>query len=660
MSKLPYQEGTRFAVPLGSSGGYAVGVVARSGKRGRILFGYFFGPIRKTVPQIEELASLSPQESILVVRFGHQALIEKKWPIIGKPPNWDRNLWPMPKFLRRESLTNRSWAVKYSEEDLAIVESETLIRGDLPNLPRDRLSGDGAVETTLSQLLSESSPSNLPYQEGTWFAVPLRSGDGYAVGIIARSGRRGGILFGYFFGPIRKTVPQMEELASLSAQEAIEISMFGDQSILKQKWPIIGKLPNWDRNLWPLSCFYRIDRITNRAWIIKYSEEDLAREESRTLNQGDDLPNLPRDGLPGDGAVEIGLTRLLDENSLSKLLCKEGTWFAVPLPSGNGYAVGLIARTSKRNSVLFGYFFGPIRKTVPEIEELASMRLQESILAVRFVDTFLVEKKWPIIGKLPDWDRDLWPMPSFLRTDPLNNHSWTVEYSEEDLSRERSITLVKGALPNLPKDSIAYNGVVEALLTQRLEPNAKIIRKEPSPISAGAKMRFSTGEYILDPVFYLMYREDGEEFDTEPFEREMGGTAILINDIEFEVNTEGRITVLCGYCPLTSAGKTKNFPKKYKRSALYVSFEGDDGSADSRILTKKGQWPVHINEKKGWVCLGNPELKGLQLIEFGPDCIASLKGEDLVAIWLQPQFIKKIPAPSSEGAIRVFNALPRS
>lgn len=47
--RLPYREGTWFALPL-RKGGYAVGVVARMAPRGRIILAYFFGPKRNQIP----------------------------------------------------------------------------------------------------------------------------------------------------------------------------------------------------------------------------------------------------------------------------------------------------------------------------------------------------------------------------------------------------------------------------------------------------------------------------------------------------------------------------------------------------------------------------------------------------------------------------------
>jgi hypothetical protein len=49
------------------------------------------------------------------------------------------------------------------------------------------------------------------YNEGDWFAVPLREG-GFAIGVIARvMPRKEGVVLGYFFGPRRNAVPTVEE-----------------------------------------------------------------------------------------------------------------------------------------------------------------------------------------------------------------------------------------------------------------------------------------------------------------------------------------------------------------------------------------------------------------------------------------------------------------
>src|SRR5207247_10946755 len=62
--KLPYEEGTRFAVPL-RDGGYGVGIVARIGGRG-VTIGYFFVLVRSVVTILSEVDTLSPDLAVIV------------------------------------------------------------------------------------------------------------------------------------------------------------------------------------------------------------------------------------------------------------------------------------------------------------------------------------------------------------------------------------------------------------------------------------------------------------------------------------------------------------------------------------------------------------------------------------------------------------------
>jgi hypothetical protein len=91
---LPYSEGSAFVVPL-RSGGYARGVVARAAPKGKVLFGYFFGPILASQDEAT-LDGLRPTDAILRVRFGDLGLVQGDWPTLGFIPGWRRSEWPMP------------------------------------------------------------------------------------------------------------------------------------------------------------------------------------------------------------------------------------------------------------------------------------------------------------------------------------------------------------------------------------------------------------------------------------------------------------------------------------------------------------------------------------------------------------------------------------
>jgi hypothetical protein len=151
--KLPYAEGTWFAVPLRTVG-YAVGVVARTTKKGRVILCYFFGPSRENVPQLHDVQKLRPQDALRVLRIGDLHLINGKWPIIGQSHHWQRTEWPMPVFIRREILPPyRNWLVHYSDSDPNNVIQEEREINDRPELEEDSLFGAGALEIVMSKLL---------------------------------------------------------------------------------------------------------------------------------------------------------------------------------------------------------------------------------------------------------------------------------------------------------------------------------------------------------------------------------------------------------------------------------------------------------------------------------------------------------------------------
>jgi hypothetical protein len=149
--KLPYPEGTWFAVPL-RQGGFAVGVVARTTVKGKIILCYFFGPRHVTVPALGEVERLRPGGAIRIVRVGDLSLIRGEWPIIGQSVSWERSEWPMPPFVRRSDLSRKAWRVQYSDNDPNAIEHEEPEHFET-KLETDSVLGSGAAEIMLTKLL---------------------------------------------------------------------------------------------------------------------------------------------------------------------------------------------------------------------------------------------------------------------------------------------------------------------------------------------------------------------------------------------------------------------------------------------------------------------------------------------------------------------------
>lgn len=148
--KRHYGEGTWIAVPL-KTGGFALGLIARASNRGAVLC-YFFGPRRQALPQLSEAKALRPDDAVKVVRVGDLHLLDGKWSVLGTLASWDRSLWSMPPFARRDSLSKRAWRVEHSEDDLLTVVSEVSEPYE-SQLETDGVYGAQAAEALLDYIL---------------------------------------------------------------------------------------------------------------------------------------------------------------------------------------------------------------------------------------------------------------------------------------------------------------------------------------------------------------------------------------------------------------------------------------------------------------------------------------------------------------------------
>jgi len=153
-----------------------------------------------------------------------------------------------------------------------------------------------------------SRRAKVVFDEGTWFAVPLRSG-GFAAGVVARTTPRGGVVLAYFFRRLWDRPPSLDEVKGLMPQAAIRVMQVGDLGLVDGTWPVIGRDLDWHRDEWPSPRFIRRDDLSRRAWIVQYSDRDPNVVESETPTSYD--TKLEDDGLYGAGAAEIVLTKLL-------------------------------------------------------------------------------------------------------------------------------------------------------------------------------------------------------------------------------------------------------------------------------------------------------------------------------------------------------------
>ena len=147
---LPYLEGSFFALPL-RGGGFARGVVARAAPEGAVLYGYFFGP-KLSFPNDGQLDDMRPDLAIAQMIFSDLALLNGEWKVLGSLPNWRRNDWRMPNFIRRDPIGKRAWLVRRSDVDPSRIDSEEPVAFET-DLPLNTSSGYGSVEIKLTHIL---------------------------------------------------------------------------------------------------------------------------------------------------------------------------------------------------------------------------------------------------------------------------------------------------------------------------------------------------------------------------------------------------------------------------------------------------------------------------------------------------------------------------
>jgi hypothetical protein len=151
-----------------------------------------------------------------------------------------------------------------------------------------------------------------------------------------------------------------------------------------------------------------------------------------------------------------------------KINYKQGTYFAVPL-RGGGYGIGVVARAKK--ACILGYFFGPRREFIPKLDEVLMLEPNSAVSVLRVGDLGLVKGEWPIIGEAKSWKQENWPMPVFIRREPITLRNWLVYYSNTDPSKVISEVRETHDRPDLLPDSLSGYGAAEIKLTKLLVQN---------------------------------------------------------------------------------------------------------------------------------------------------------------------------------------------
>ncbi len=137
----------------------------------------------------------------------------------------------------------------------------------------------------------------------------------------------------------------------------------------------------------------------------------------------------------------------------------------------------------------------------------------------------------------------------------------------------------------------------------------------------------------------LIFREEEYSFDTEPFP-DGYSSSVLVSFLELLSDSyEGKIVYVGGYCPLINYQNTERYPQKFQTKSLIPVL--NNVSDNIYRIKRSMEWPLHINKKKSWVCIGDHMTDGEQSIEFVPNCVAILMNQEIIALWLRPETLPK-------------------
>jgi hypothetical protein len=154
-------------------------------------------------------------------------------------------------------------------------------------------------------------------------------------------------------------------------------------------------------------------------------------------------------------------------------------------------------------------------------------------------------------------------------------------------------------------------------------------------------MKFLVQKSQTDQNFSLVYRKEDYSFDIEPHDNS-GFTSIMINDLQLEIDEEGKIIYVWGLCPIIKYKETNEIPKNHKQGSLIALLDKPPTPGISYKLNEKERWPIYVNKKERRVCIGDPKIENKQLIEFAPGCIATIDDQMLVAVWLHPKNLPNV------------------
>jgi hypothetical protein len=133
----------------------------------------------------------------------------------------------------------------------------------------------------------------------------------------------------------------------------------------------------------------------------------------------------------------------------------------------------------------------------------------------------------------------------------------------------------------------------------------------------------------------LIYYRDEHSFSVEG-ERLDSYTSLLINDIQLQMDEDGNLLYVDGYCPLVHKKPIDIRPANIIKAKIRFKEINKLDAGISKRINDEERWSIYENDE--WICIGNPNNQD-SFIEFANGCVLGFLNNTIVSIWLKPKFI---------------------
>jgi len=134
----------------------------------------------------------------------------------------------------------------------------------------------------------------------------------------------------------------------------------------------------------------------------------------------------------------------------------------------------------------------------------------------------------------------------------------------------------------------------------------------------------------------LLYQRSESSFDVVP-KPARGVASLLVNDIQIEIDEDGRLVYVWGFCPQESWASAIIQPREAVVGRL--RYEGAAVVAGvSRRLNAGKPWMVLHDRVSRWLCIGDHLSEG-EPVAFAPRAVAMLNCGEIKALWLRPEIV---------------------